>query len=140
MSIGIVRSPISFPLMLKMITSCTLGSGGGGGVGSGTVMTSDVDSGSDVFSRVDCGEGLLEMSSCTGTVPCISESKIKRVVLVLAMVFLVAVRVFAAFEAEIVDFLVFAGGGTGLEGGFWQGFLEGCLTLIVSIWDRFNGL
>ena len=108
---------------------------------SGTVMTSDVNSASDVFSCIDCGEGLLEMSSSTGTVPCISESKMKHMVLVLAMVFLVAVRVFAAFEAEIVDFLVFAGGGTGLEGGFWQGFLEGCLTLIVSsIWDRFNGL
>ena len=124
-----------------MITSCTLGSGGGGGVDSGTVMTSDADSGSDVFSRVDCGEGLLVMSSSTGMVPCISESKMKCVVLVLAMVFLVAVSFFVAFEAEVVDFLVFASGRTGLEGGFQQGFLEDCLKLIVSlIWDHFNGL
>ena len=118
-----------------------MGNGGGSGVGSGTVMISRTESWSDVFSRVDCGEGLLEDLSRAGIVPCISKSKIKRVVPVLAVVFLIAVGFFVAFRVEVVDFLIFVSGGTGLEGGSRQGFLVYQLRVIVpSIWDRFNGL
>ena len=67
-------------------------------------MTSCVDSYSDVFSHIDYGEGLVEEFSSAGIVPYISESKIKRMVLVLAVVFLVTGGFFLAFKAKVVGF------------------------------------
>ena len=61
-------------------------------------MTSCVDSYSDIFSHIDYGEGLVEEFSSAGIVPYISESKIKRMVLVLAVVFLVTGGFFVAFS------------------------------------------
>ena len=52
-------------------------------MGSESVMTSCVDSYSDVFSHVDYGECLVDEFSSAGIVPYISESKVKCAVLVL---------------------------------------------------------
>ena len=73
-------------------------------MGSESVMTSCVDSYSDIFSHIDYGEGLVEEFSSAGIVPYISESKIKCVVLVLAVVFLVTGGFFIAFKAKVVGF------------------------------------
>ena len=86
----------------------------------------------DRFSLGDLDKEKPDEISSTGMLIYISESKTQRVAPGLACDFLGTAGFFVALEVEVVDFLVFAGGGAGLEGGFRYCFLAGCLTLICS--------
>jgi hypothetical protein len=103
-----------------------LGNGGGGGGGGGA------DSWFDVFSNGDGDEEVLDEFSSTGMVPYISKTQMKRALLLFLLVFLVTQAFFVAFEAGVVEFLIFVGGLRRLGGGCRQGFLMGRSAVVVS--------
>lgn len=84
-----------------------MGNRGGGGVGG-------ADSWFDISPNGDGDEEVLDKFSSTAVVPYISKSKMKRVLLIFLLVFLVTGGFFLAFDAGVVDFLVFLGSGRAL--------------------------
>ena len=85
----------------------------------------------DRFSLGDLDKEEPDEISSTGILTYISESKTQRVAPGLACDFLGTAGFFVAL-VKVVDFLVFAGGGAGLEGGFQYCLLARCLILICS--------
>jgi len=142
------RSPASFPLITKLITSSIkdnfrggVGDEGGGGASFSISMISMPDSCSELFSFVERLEAVSDKSSGMGMFTYISINNIKRVIPLSQNSLLLILGFFVGLRHGALDFRLFWGGKTSFRAFFVAGLLVGSLTVIISsIWDLLSGL